>query len=263
MSVYNIREKFSYNLATSSLDYVRNYNFNTTTVSNIPLLLRNSDETLPMTVDMTTTDSWLRIVDPQSNKDLRYPSGNVVLPPSSSKLVYVKIDLPPNIEEIPETVIYPSITFNLTSGSNLIVTPNETQGKPTNALIVPANINLQIGETQLIVIKVYDSTGVEEDGGQVDWTVQNMSIAQLSYQSTEVDSLDRRIIRGISPGTTKIIYNANGRTAETTVTTSTTAAPNTDTTNVKCGIKCDTDADCSGTCSYCIGNVCRDETTGL
>lgn len=264
MSTYNIREKFVYNLATSSLDYVRNYNFNTTTVSDIPLTLTNLDDVLPMTVDMTTTDSWLRILDPQTNRDLRYPSGNVVLQPSSSKLLTVKIDLPPNIEERPESVIYPSITFNLTSGSRLINTPDATQGKPTNILIVPQNITLDVGETQVIVIKAYDLTGNEEDGGQIEWKVENMGVAQLTYENTNVDSLDKRIVRGISPGTTRILYTALDKKAETIVTVSTKVAPGVNSGSIDtCGKKCDTDADCSGTCSYCGNGVCSDGKTGL
>jgi hypothetical protein len=264
MSVYNIREKFVYNLTTSSIDYVRNYNFNTATVTNIPMLLTNLDDTLAMTVDMTTTDSWLRIVDPQTNKDLRYPSGNVVLQPSSSQLVYVKLDLPPDIESRPETVIYPSITFNLTSGSRLIVVPETTQGKPQNIIIAPTDINLNIGETQVVTIKTYDVTGNEEDGGQVEWKIENMSIAQLTYESTNVDSLDRRRVRGISPGTTRILYDANGKTAQTTVTVSTTITPGKTPSNIgSCGKQCTTDEDCSGECSYCAGGVCSDGKTGL
>jgi hypothetical protein len=53
MSTYKIREKFSYVMTTSSIEYIRNYNFNTASVSDIPLVMNNSDETVPITVNIT------------------------------------------------------------------------------------------------------------------------------------------------------------------------------------------------------------------
>jgi hypothetical protein len=117
MSTYNIREKFSYVIATSSVNYVRNYNFNSATVTDIPLAMANSDESVPITVNITTTQPWMQIVDPTTGKDLRYPSGNVVLEPTSSKVVLLKLDLPPEIESIPETTIRPFINLDIKSGS--------------------------------------------------------------------------------------------------------------------------------------------------
>jgi len=95
MSTYNIREKFSYIMTTSSLEYIRNYNFNTTTITDIPLIMSNSDTEIPITVNITTTEPWVQVVDSTTGFSLKYPQGNVVLEPSSSKTVLVKIDLPP------------------------------------------------------------------------------------------------------------------------------------------------------------------------
>jgi hypothetical protein len=102
MSTYNIREKFSYVMTTSSIEYIRNYNFNTASVSDIPLVMNNSDETVPITVNITTTVPWIQVVNPTNGANLKFPSGNVVLGPTSSSVVLVKIDLPPEIENVPE-----------------------------------------------------------------------------------------------------------------------------------------------------------------
>jgi len=127
MSTYNIREKFSYIMTTSSLEYIRNYNFNTTTITDIPLIMSNSDTEIPITVNITTTEPWVQVVDSTTGFSLKYPQGNVVLEPSSSKTVLVKIDLPPEIENIPEKVIEPSINIEILSGSFPVTSSQTTQ----------------------------------------------------------------------------------------------------------------------------------------
>jgi len=72
MSTYNIREKFTAVLATSSIEYIRNYNFNTTTVSDIPLTMANSDTAVPITVSITTTVPWIQIVNPTTGANLKF-----------------------------------------------------------------------------------------------------------------------------------------------------------------------------------------------
>ena len=261
MSIYNIREKFSYILTTSSIDYVRNYNFNSALVSDIPLVLINSDDTIPITVDMTTSEDWIRIVDPNTAKSVKLPQGNVVVEPSSSKTVLVKIDLPPEIEQIPETVIYPTIDFKLRSGSFLLVSAEEESGtgsSPIDKLIVPTDITLKVGETQIITLKLYDLNGAEEDGGQVEWNIENMSVAQFKQDATEAtEGLDRRIIQGISPGTTIITYTVPGRQIRESTNVTTTieqVAGPIDT----CGNKCTESADCTGKCNNCVDNICTE-----
>ncbi len=103
MSTYNIREKFIYALATSSIEYIRNYNFNTSTITDIPLALGNTDTEIPITVNITTTVPWIQIVNPTTGANLKFPSGNVVLGPTSTSVVLVKVDLPPEIENVPSS----------------------------------------------------------------------------------------------------------------------------------------------------------------
>lgn len=131
MSTYNIREKFSYVMTTSSIEYIRNYNFNTSTITDIPLIMANSDTAVPITVNITTTQPWIQIVDSTTGVSVKSPEGNVILEPSSSKTVLVKIDLPPEIENIPQTVIEPSINIQLLSGSFPITSSQTTQQTTT------------------------------------------------------------------------------------------------------------------------------------
>lgn len=129
MSNYNIREKFSYTLATSSIEYIRNYNFNSATVTDIPLSMSNADSEIPITVNITTTEPWMQVVDSTTGLSVKYPDGNVVLQPTSSVVVLVKIDLPPEIENIPEKVIEPSINIEILSGSFPITSSQNNQQK--------------------------------------------------------------------------------------------------------------------------------------
>lgn len=130
MSTYNIREKFTYALATSSIEYIRNYNFNTATVTDIPLAMSNSDTEIPITVNITTTVPWIQIVNPTTGANLKFPSGNVVLGPTSSSVVLVKIDLPPEIENVPSSSIYPDISLDIKSGSFPITPVTTTTPEP-------------------------------------------------------------------------------------------------------------------------------------
>lgn len=126
MSTYNIREKFSYVMTTSSIDYVRNYNFNTSTVTDIPLIMSNSDEQTPITVYIKTSMPWIEVIDPTTGASVVNPVGNVVLPPSSSTAVLVKIDLPPNIESNKINNLKESIFLEIKSGSFKIEQPTQT-----------------------------------------------------------------------------------------------------------------------------------------
>ena len=139
MSTYNIREKFSYTLASSSIEYIRNYNFNTATVTDIPLSMTNFDTEVPITVNITTTYPWIKVVDRVTGTSLKYPEGNIVLAPTSSNIVLVKIDLPPEIENIPETVVTPTplINIQLLSGSFLITSSQGTTEQTTDSAKEP------------------------------------------------------------------------------------------------------------------------------
>lgn len=128
MSTYNIREKFSYTITTSSIEYIRNYNFNTASISDIPLSMANTDTEVPITVNITTTEPWIQVVDPITGANKKYPNGNVVLGPTSSSVVLVKIDLPPEIENLPSASIYPNISLDIKSGSFPISTTTSTTG---------------------------------------------------------------------------------------------------------------------------------------
>lgn len=222
MSVYNIREKFSYVIATSSIDYIRNYNFNTSTISDIPIIMTNSDDTIPITVNITTTEPWMQIVDPISGRDVKLPNGNVVLEPSSSTSVLLKIDLPQEIESRPETVIYPNINLDIKSGSFPIISQTTTTagtGSLKNVIVVESDIYyLQIGEKVQVNITVYDSQGNQDLAATVNWNSDNPNIVKIEEpQNTEVDynPYTPRNVVGIGPGETTVTITAdNNRTAK-------------------------------------------------
>ena len=220
MSIYNIREKFSYILATSSIDYIRNYNFNTKTISDIPLRMANSDTEVPITVNLTTTEPWIQIVDPITGLDKKYPNGNVVLQPTSSAVVLLKIDLPPEIENIPESVIYPNISLDIKSGSFPIISTSSQQ-TPKNTIVVPqTTYTINPGERVQVDITVYDINGELEKDVNVIWKSNNMSIIQVEEpENTQIDynPYTPRIIRGISPGETTVTITA-GPERETRIT---------------------------------------------
>ncbi len=211
MSAYNIREKFSYAIASSSIDYIRNYNFNSATVSDIPLSMANSDSEIPITVNMTATVPWIRIVDPNTGNNLRYPTGNVVLQPSSSAVVLVKLDLPSDIENTPESILYPNINLEIKSGSFPIILPSST-ALPKNVIVTQNDIyTIDVGERVEVNICVYDIDGNQDTSAIVEWKSNNMSIVQVEPpQNTQVDynPYTPRIVRGISPGQTTVVVDA-------------------------------------------------------
>jgi hypothetical protein len=170
MSIYDIDTLFSYVIPTSSLDYVRNYNFNTTTVSSLPLTLINSGSEIPITINITTTVPWIQVTDPSTGANLKYPSGNVVLPPTSSKLVYIKVDLPPEIEAVTETTVRPNIILDAITGSFLIIrSTTNTTGSATGSTasgsqsskiqISTYDVTLRVGEKQLVEFTIYNNKG--------------------------------------------------------------------------------------------------------
>ncbi len=219
MSVYNIRNVFSYTISTSSISYVRNYNFNTATVTDIELSMTNTDDTLPITVNITTTEPWMAIVDPITGANKKYPDGNVVLPPTSSAMVLLKIDLPPEIESIPETTLYPYINLDITSGSFPVIstTTTTTTGKTdktnkNNTILTSIDsVLISVGESIGIDISVYDLEGNIDTTADVLWMSDNETIAQVDNPNVtemEYNPYTPRYIRGVSPGTTTVTIKA-------------------------------------------------------
>jgi len=225
MSTYNIREKFIYALATSSIEYIRNYNFNTSTITDIPLALGNTDTEIPITVNITTTVPWIQIVNPTTGANLKFPSGNVVLGPTSTSVVLVKVDLPPEIENVPSSSIYPDISLDIKSGSFPIISPPATTGSQSdnkNTITVPqSTYTIDPGERVQVDITVYDVDGNPvKDVFNVVWKSNNTSIVLVEEpENTQVDynPYTPRIIRGISSGETTVTITA-GPERETSIT---------------------------------------------
>lgn len=220
MSTYNIREKFSYVISSSNIEYIRNYNFNSSTITDIPLFMANSDDVIPITVNITTTRPWVAIVDPTTGANLKYPAGNVVLEPSSSKVVLVKIDLPPDIESIAETVERPNISLDIKSGSFPIVlvtqttgsasgsgTPNTTQSiddRKNSIVTAQQEYILSVGEKIKVDLTVYDKNGDPDTKSAVLWRVigskePTKDIEKINATGNVATSRARKVVKINSP----------------------------------------------------------------
>lgn len=228
MSLYDIDTLFSVVMPTSSLNYIRNYNFNSTTVSSLPMTLINSGSEIPITVNITTTVPWIQITDPATGANLKYPDGNVVLPPTSSKLVYVKIDLPPDIEDITNTTVRPNILLEAKSGSFAIVPPPVTPTTPTTPTsptgddkggIVAAttDINIIEGEQFLVQYTVYGKDGKPDFEVTIDEITfeYDSQVIAINRNEEMVSSYSPIYVQGVSNGTTQIVIKAKGY--ETTI----------------------------------------------
>jgi hypothetical protein len=219
MSTYKIRDKFSFVLATSSIDYIRNYNFNTATVSDITLAMANSDEQIPITVNITTTEPWIQIVDSVTGVDKKYPRGNVVLNPTSSATVLVKIDLPAEIENIPESTIYPNISLDIKSGSFPIVAP--ASGDTNTGIVVNEDIIfLNVNESTQLEFTIYDENGNPDLSIGFDeiqlLDIDNL-VASADYGQGFVTSYSPITIRGTGAGETVLNISARGFSAPVTI----------------------------------------------
>lgn len=249
MSAIDVRKLFSYTIATSSISYIKNYNFNSNTVSTIPLSMANSSEELSLTVNITTTYPWVSVVDPATGTNKKYPQGNIVLGPTSSSVVFVKIDLPPELESQPNREINDLyISLDIKSGSFPIITTGQTQTQTglKNIIVVENDIYyINVGERVPVNITVYDVNGDQDLSALVEWNSNNMSIVQVEEpQNTEVDytPYSPRYIRGISPGTTTvniITQDSSDRSASIRVTVRDTAITPTSNTGGGGGISDD------------------------
>jgi hypothetical protein len=223
--IINVKKAFAYALESSSINYVRNYNFNAATVTDIRLNLFNKDQTTPITVYMSGSVPWVKIKN-SNNTDITFPKGNIVLPPSSSQTVLVQIDLPTEIEAVETIAVYPDIRFRVISGSFPITSsapPPNTNAIVLNQDLVTVEVNKQ---SDLIEAYVYDANGLLEASPEVVWTSNNTSIVQIDEEkqgdgeSSQIDlsKNTQRYLRGVSPGQTTVRVTSGNRTAQIRVT---------------------------------------------
>jgi hypothetical protein len=187
-------------------------------VTDIPITMENSNDTVPITVDMTTTYPWMQLVDPITGNDLKLPNGNVVLSPTSSKLILLKVDLPPDIESLPDTVLYTNVSLNIRSGSFPLISPTDNSNvSPKNTIIPSVDlVRLTVGETQSVDISVYNSAGVVDYDATVAWRSMDATVAKVRVpENTTLDytPYTPRIIEAISVGETTIMIVSGDRTA--------------------------------------------------
>lgn len=267
--IYNILEKFSYAFTSESIEYIKNYNFNSSTVTDIRIQMANSDNSIPITVNMSTSVPWMRLRDAQTGRTVQSPLANLVLQPTSSATVLLRIDLPPDIDSLESASIDTEITFDIESGSFLRIAPEDisTDVVPKSIISVPAQVSLTPGQNQILSIRTYGDDGALENAGQIEWKIDNMSIVQIvSYDDANIPTpaddgnevVASKVIRGLTPGTTTITYtdptNVSKPTATTFVTV--TVAPTPGPGYESCGSVCTEDSECSGFCNKCSEGFC-------
>lgn len=269
-SIYNILEKFSYSFSSQSIDYIKNYNFNSSTVTDIRIQMENSDDKIPITVNMSASYPWMRLRDAQTGRNVQSPLANLVLSPTSSATVLLRIDLPPDIDALESASIDTEITFDIESGSFLRIAPEDPQPDstpPKNVIVVPSQTSLTIGQHTILSIRTYNLEGQLENAGQIEWKIDNMSVVQfVSYDDINIpppladgnEVVAIKIIRGLTPGTTTITYtdptNPSKPPATTLVTV--TGLPTPGPGYESCGSICTEDSECSGFCNKCSEGFC-------
>lgn len=234
MSLYNVREKFKYTLPTSSVEYVKNYNFSADTSTTVPIIIENIDSgsgALPITVNISVSDPWVSVINPSTQRSLIYPVGNVVLQPSgsisSSKTISVTFNLPPDIDVLPSASLEPRIHFDLLSGSFPINAEDigGSSGPPLrNIIVAPDFIDMYINDMQTIIVYAYDNDGNVQSDIALEWTVSNSNIIQVVNEASPLpaDVITYKIIKGVGIGTATLTIrdNIGGKSANILITVS-------------------------------------------
>lgn len=222
-SLVNVRSAFSYTLLTSSVSYLRNYNFNSATVTDLRMGLVNRDETVPITVNISASVPWIRIKNDE-NIDITFPTGNVVLAPSSSQEVFLTIDLPPELEE-EDNIFYPDIHIKVESGSKPIGEAPSSPAERDAIVLSQATLTLGVNQSIKITAAVFDQFGIRQVFPRLEWQSEDTLVARvLSVGQVEtqfipgLDDDSAKYIRGVSVGATNIIVTDGTRTTLLPVT---------------------------------------------
>ena len=219
MSKFNINEVFRYEFPTSSINYVRNYNFNTTTATHLPLRLINTGSSVPITVNLKVQEPWIQITNAGGTADLRYPSGNVVLNPTSSAQVFIIVDLPPEIEAQSGSVtLRPNISVEAISGSFPIFRPATTPVGSSDRIVPEQDIvTVTINNTVPLSFVIYDENLVPNFNVTLDeiaLSIDDPTIATADWEYQEITSYSPLTIRGLTVGTTTLNISALGFTSQ-------------------------------------------------
>jgi hypothetical protein len=223
MSLFDIDKVFTAIFPTRSIEYIRNYNFNNTTATQLPLVLNNTSTEVPITVNMSASAPWVSIRDPQTAVNLLYPNGNVVLAPTSSKTVVVIVDLPSDIENRPGTItLRPEVLLDIKSGSFPIVRPVDAPPPSQTERIIVSNdtVLVNVNGTTSLEFTIYDENAVPDFTVTLDeiaFSVDDPTVASADYDYQLITSYSPVTIRGLSVGTTKLNISAKGFTTTVNV----------------------------------------------
>jgi len=223
MSVYNINSVFTASIAdgaSNRIEYVRYYNFTENTATQVPIDMTNSDTETPITVDITTTFDWIKVLDPQGNS-IKLPDSNIVIEANSTKRAIVIVDLPAELETT-DTKDNESITekikLKLRAGSFPL---KNTTTKVANTIkfsgYAPGDILiLKKGTSATLYISVYDNSGMLDETTAENWTSGDRLVFTVVESSTQVDAdvLARsRIIQAVNIGEAELSVESGLATA--------------------------------------------------
>jgi hypothetical protein len=149
---YQISQVFSYSFPTSSLEYVKNYNFSNNTVSILPLTASNLDSSIPITIVVSSSKPWIQATVLNSTTpgfSQAYPltgeySRPAVIPPNGSLNIAIRVDTPTEIDVLSNAQIFESIQIRMLSGSG--------SSETINKFVTQSNVNdrIEVNYTYLI-----------------------------------------------------------------------------------------------------------------
>jgi hypothetical protein len=165
---------------------------------------------------MSASVDWINIIDPLNNANVTFPNGNYVLPPSSSKILVAKVDLPQSIENVPVSNIRPDLIFKVESGSKQIPTSSfgsnnggtDNQGRGAIAFSLSV-ITLLTDDTTTVTATIYDEENKQVNPVEINlsWSIDNTEVATFIEQVDDDINKLTRTIKGISSGQTRVNLN--------------------------------------------------------
>lgn len=202
--IIDVTKAFSASLSTSLLEYIRHYNFDANTSSDIIIDMQNSDEETPITVDITIDPDydWIDIVDSRGHS-VKSPAGNIVLQPSSTDTARILIDLPPEYDtsDISDKLNV-EVVFKLEAGSH---PSTNTTTNVANTIVFNGYdadnpiITVQKGDTITVGVTVYNSAGKIDSTNKIEWLSDNRLVFTTD-SSAVLDDQSRSAIQRYTGG---------------------------------------------------------------
>lgn len=206
--IIDVTKAFSASLSTSLLEYIRHYNFDANTSSDITINMQNSDEETPITADITIDPDydWINIVDSRG-RSVKSPVGNIVLQPSSTDTARMLIDLPPEYDtsDISDKLNV-EVVFKLRAGSHPV---KNTTTRVANTIVFNGYdadnpvVIVRKGGSVSIDVTVYNNIGLPISPSSIRWSSDDRLVFKVK-DSTETTNT----ITGIGVGEATLTVTA-------------------------------------------------------